>query len=114
MAKTEEVSKDTRKLRSRLEQLIEAERLQLLQARGVLKCLRDVLVHAEGRHAISYADVAQVAARLIEKSLDRLDSVRLQPLIEELRTGVAHPVVAEQSPDADANEVRDRRGAYLH
>jgi hypothetical protein len=115
MARKDDVSKDSRKFRSRLEQVIEAERNQLLQARGVLKCLRDVLLHAEGRQSISYADVAQVAARLIEKSLDRLDSVRLQPLFEELRTAVVvHDATEQQTPDAGANEVRECTGTYLH
>jgi hypothetical protein len=114
MARKEDVSKDSRRFRSRLEQLIEGERGQLLQARGVLKCLRDVLLHAEGRHSVSYADVAHVAARLIEKSLERLDSVRVQPLIEELKSGVAHCEAGGESPDTGSNEVRDRRGVYLH
>lgn len=114
MAKKDDVSMDTRKFRSRLEQVIEAERRQLLQARGVLKCLHDVLLHAPGKHTISYADVAQVAARLIEKTLDRLDSVRLQPLLEEFKAGVVTAEAAEQSPNAGPSEVRDRRGTYLH
>lgn len=114
MARTDDVSKNAREFRSRLEQVIEAERNHLLQARGMLKCLRDVLLHAEGRDSIAYADVAQVAARLIEKSLERLDAVRLQPLVDELRAGVVSDKVSEQSPDAGANEVRDRKGTYLH
>jgi len=73
-----------------------------------------VLLHAQGKHTIAYADVAQVAARLIEKTLDQLDSVRLQPLLEEFKAGVVACEAAEQSPTAGPSEVRDRRGTYLH
>ena len=69
---------------TRLEQAIEAQREQLLQAHGVLTCLYEVLLYAEGDDAISYAQAAHAAATLINKSVEDLDSVRIRPLIEEL------------------------------
>jgi len=57
---------------------IEAQRAQLLQAHGVLMCLYEVLLHAEGDDAIFYAEAAHVAANLINNSAEELDSVRLR------------------------------------
>ena len=60
------------------QQRIEAQRAQLLQARGVLICLYEVLLHAEGDNAICYAEAAHVAANLVNNSAEELDSVRLR------------------------------------
>ena len=75
---------DTLKARLRLEKTIEAQRKQLLQAHGVLTCLYEVLLHAEGEEAVSYAQAAYVAASLINKSVEELDWVRLYPLFDVL------------------------------
>ena len=69
---------------TRIERAIEAQREQLLQAYGVLTCLYEVLLYAEGDDAINYAQAAHAAARLINKSVDDLDSVRIRPMIDEL------------------------------
>jgi len=69
---------------TRIERAIEAQREQLLQAHGVLTCLYEVLLYAEGDDAINYAQAAHAAARLIDKSVEDLDSVRIRPMIEEL------------------------------
>lgn len=61
-----------------LHQRIEAQRAQLLQACGVLKCLYEVLLHAEGEDAILYAEAAHVAADLINNTAEELDSVHLR------------------------------------
>ena len=65
-------------LRPQLQERIEAQRAQLLQAHGVLMCLYEVLLHAEGDDAIFYAEAAHVAANLINNSAEELDSVRLR------------------------------------
>ena len=57
---------------------------QLLQAYGVLTCLYEVLLYAEGDDAINYAQAAHAAARLINKSVEDLDSVRIRPMIDEI------------------------------
>ena len=44
-----------RKPVTRIERAIEAQREQLLQAHGVLTCLYEVLLYAEGDDAINYA-----------------------------------------------------------
>ena len=64
--------------RTPLQQRIEAQRAQLLQACGVLKCLYEVLLHAEGEDAILYAEAAHVAANLINNGAEELDSVHMR------------------------------------
>jgi streptomycin 6-kinase len=64
--------------RTQHQQRIEAQRAQLLQACGVLKCLYEVLLHAEGEDAILYAEAAHVAANLISDTAEELDSVHLR------------------------------------
>jgi hypothetical protein len=75
---------------TRIERAIEAQRAQLLQAHGVLTCLCEVLLYAEGDNAVEYAQAAHVAAVLINKSVEDLDSVRTRPMIVELvlKTGL--------------------------
>lgn len=70
--------------RRQLEQAIEAQRAQLLQAHGVLTCLYEVLLHAEGDDAVTYAEAAHVAANLINNTVEALDSVHIDPLIDAL------------------------------
>ena len=60
------------------QQRIEAQRAQLLQAHGVLRCLYEVLLHAECDDAISYAEAAHVAANLVNNTAEELDSVHFR------------------------------------
>jgi hypothetical protein len=60
------------------QQRIEAQRAQLLQAHGVLRCLYEVLLHAKCDDAVFYAEAAHVAADLINNSAEELDSVHLR------------------------------------
>ncbi len=69
---------------NQLEKTIKAQRTQLLHAHGVLICLYEVLLHADDEQAVPYAQAAYVAASLINKSAEELDSVRIWPLIEAL------------------------------
>ena len=48
----------------------------------MLSCLYEVLLHAEGEEAVSYAQAAYVAASLINKSVEELDLLRLRPLLD--------------------------------
>jgi hypothetical protein len=59
------------------QQRIEAQRAQLLQAHGVLRCLYEVLLHAECDDAVFYAEAACVAANLVNNSVEQLDSVHV-------------------------------------
>ena len=51
--------------------------MQLLQAHGVLRCLYEVLLHAEGDDAVVYAEAAHVAANLVNNTVEELDSVHV-------------------------------------
>lgn len=75
---------DTLTALNRLEKTIKEQRSLQLQALGVLTCLYEALLYADGEQAVSYAQAAQVAANLINKSAEELDSVRIWPLIEAL------------------------------
>ena len=65
-------------LPTHLQQRIETQRTQLLQAHGVLRCLHTVLLHAECDDAVFYADTASVVANLINNSAEELDSVHMR------------------------------------
>jgi hypothetical protein len=65
-----------------LQQAIEAERARLLQVSCVLHCLYEVLLYAEGDDVVTYVDAVHIAAILIDESVERLDSVRLRPMIK--------------------------------
>jgi hypothetical protein len=67
--------------RTPLQQRIEAQRAQLLQAHSVLACLYEVLLHAEGDDAVVYAEAAHVAASLISNTVEEPDSVNVGPLM---------------------------------
>ncbi|HEY7641110.1 MAG TPA: hypothetical protein VH814_15390 [Steroidobacteraceae bacterium] len=84
--------------RARLEQTIEGEREQLLQAHGVLTCLYEVLLHAEGDDAVTYAQTAHAAACLINRTIERLDSVRLKPLLDAMENWIAEYGDAVREP----------------
>ncbi len=75
--------------RSTLMQAIEAERAQLLQAYALLKCLHETLLYVDDESAVLHADVANVAARLIDEAVTRLDFVQLAPLMASLARSVA-------------------------
>lgn len=60
-----------------LAQLIERERVELLQVQAMLKCLYEVLLYADDDDSLMHADVANVCARLINDSACRLDKLQV-------------------------------------
>lgn len=87
--------------RFQFEQTIEAEREQLLQAHGVLTCLYEVLLHAEGDDAVSYAQAARAVASLIDRTVERLDSVRLKPMLDAMENWIAEYGDAVNEPQLE-------------
>jgi streptomycin 6-kinase len=75
---------DTLQALNRLEKTIQQQRKQLLQAHGVLTCVYEALLHAEGEQAVSYAEATYVARSLVDTSAEQLDSVRISPLLDAL------------------------------
>jgi hypothetical protein len=98
-----------------LEAVIENERIMLLQIRAMLHCLYEVLLYADDDDTILHADVANTAARLINESCARLDSVTLRPLIEAIRSGSGAP--SEYGPylvhQGPPYQVREPMSVYL-
>jgi hypothetical protein len=98
-----------------LDEVIENERTMLLQIRAMLHCLYEVLLYADDDDTIMHAEVAQTAARLIDDSCVRLDSVNLQPLIEAIRKGGGE-APHEDEPDLTRPgpyQVREPMPVYL-
>jgi hypothetical protein len=100
-----------------LERVVENQRARLFQAHAVLKCLYEVLLHAEGKNAVVYAEAAQLAARLLDECAERLDPLRLRALLEGTEQNVPYPRVEEKiTTGGEGDEqVRDSAtGTYLH
>jgi hypothetical protein len=55
-----------------LEELIDAERANLMQVQGMARCLYDVLLYSDDDDGTMHADVAELMARLIAESSMRL------------------------------------------
>jgi hypothetical protein len=75
---------DTLRALNQLERTIHKQREQLLQAHGVLTCLYEVLLHADGEAAVSYAQATHVARGIINATAEELDPVRIPPLLDAL------------------------------
>jgi hypothetical protein len=97
---------------SKLEQAIDAERSRLLQVHGVLHCLYEVLLYADGEDASTYAEAAHLAAMLIDDVVANLDPVKLRPMIEAIeRKARAEGRYMPPEPRDDA--VREPRALYI-
>lgn len=92
--------------RARLQEAIDCERARLLQVSSVLHCLYEVLLYAEGDDAVTYAETAHLAVNLIDESVERLDTVRLKPLIDALKNA--------EGERTGFYEVREPRVAYIN
>jgi hypothetical protein len=58
-----------------LEEIIENERVHLMQVYAMLKCLYEVLLYADDDDSIMHADVANVSALLIDECVVRLEKM---------------------------------------
>lgn len=58
-----------------LEVLIDAERVELMQVFGILRCLYEVLLYSDDDDATSHADVARVCSMLIDECVRRLEVI---------------------------------------
>jgi len=96
--------------------LIEAERVTLLEAHSLMQCLKEVLTEADFDAALFYADLAGVAAKIVDASVARLDATRVIPMIEALRPALrvkARPARARVRPPIGKFEVKEARPTYL-
>lgn len=58
-----------------LEEVIENERVHLMQVHAMLKCLYEVLLYADDDDSTMHADVANVSALLIDNCVVRLEKI---------------------------------------
>jgi hypothetical protein len=72
-----------------LEDAIEDERARLMDAESILHCV--VIAMSEGdpadTHAPYYQNVIGIAREILVESINRLDSVRMRPILERFASG---------------------------
>lgn len=85
-----------------LSELIEHERIELMQVHAMVRCLNDVLLYADDDDSSMHADVALVIARLLNESVGRLEMVRAR-VVELEQAAAALP---------PPNQVRELRATY--
>lgn len=78
---------DHKGAQSALEQMITAQRVKLMSAHAVQKCLYEVLLYANGEDAVMYAEVANAVATLMEDAVDKLDPVHLRRVMAAAERG---------------------------
>jgi len=81
-----------------LEELIEAERVNLMQVQGMARCLYDVLLYSDDDDGTMHADVAKVIARLIAESVDALEK-----MVRRFKAGEFGPPPNKAPGDADSS-----------
>jgi hypothetical protein len=80
-----------------LGELIEAERVNLMQVQGMARCLYDVLLYSDDDDGTMHADVAKIIARLIEESVDALEKI-----VRRFKAGEFGPPPNKPADDADS------------
>lgn len=58
-----------------LEELIEAERVNLMQAQAMARCLYDILLYSDDDDGTMHAAVAELIAKLIKEAVDSLEKI---------------------------------------
>lgn len=58
-----------------LEELIEAERVNLMQVQAMARCLYDTLMYSDDDDGTMHAAVAELIARLIREAVDSLEKI---------------------------------------
>ena len=58
-----------------LEELIEAERVNLMQVQAMARCLYDILLYSDDDDGTMHAAVAELIARLIKDAVDSLEKI---------------------------------------
>jgi hypothetical protein len=102
---------DSARTPTSLAELIERERIQLLQIHAMLRCLNDVLLYSDDDNSTMHADVANVAARLLDDSAARLELLRR--LATQLATMVAESESSHGTEGVPPHQVREARPRYL-
>ncbi|MBL8271608.1 hypothetical protein [Steroidobacter sp.] len=80
-----------------LEELIEAERTNLMQVQGMARVLYDVLLYSDDDDGTMHADLTKVIARLIAESVDALEKI-----VRRFKAGELSPPPNKSSDDSDS------------
>jgi hypothetical protein len=79
-----------------LSELIEHERVELMQIHAMVRCLNDVLLYADDDDSPMHADVALVIGRLLNDSVGRLEGLRVR--VAQLEQVVTPPNQVREAP----------------
>ena len=95
-----------------LAELIEHERIELMQVHAMARCLNDVLLYSDDDDSSMHADVALVVARLLNESVTRLALVRTR--VEQLEAAMEAAMKENAAgPASPPHQVREARATYL-
>ncbi|MBL8269255.1 hypothetical protein [Steroidobacter sp.] len=96
-----------------LEEAIANVRTLMMQVRGMLYCLSEVLQYADDEDSVLHAEVARAGAGWMSLAAAELDPVKLKPLIDALKrrggSGQGGAAPAQRLP----YQVREPRAVYL-
>jgi len=93
-----------------LAELIEHERGELSQIHAMVRCLKDVLRYADDDDSMLHANVAQVIARLLNESNERMELIRVR--VAKLEAGTID-YATSAGPSSPPPQVREPRAHYL-
>ncbi|WP_129776777.1 hypothetical protein [Peristeroidobacter soli] len=82
-----------------MSELIEHERVELMQIHAMVRCLNDVLLYADDDDSPMHADVALVIGRLLNDSVVRLEGVRAR--VAQMEQVVMPPNQVRDCPQLD-------------
>ena len=69
-----------------LDELLEAERITLMQVCSIMRCLKEVLLYSDDDDGTMHSDVADLSRRLLDDSIARLEIIK-----GRMKEGLAHP-----------------------
>lgn len=59
-----------------LDELLEAERITLMQICSMMRCLKELLLYSDDDDGTMHSDVADVSSRLLDDSISRLEVIK--------------------------------------
>jgi hypothetical protein len=81
---------------SSLDEVVEVERVNLMQVQAMATCLSEVLLYSDDDDGTMHADVARVIARLIEEVVDSLEKI-----VRRFQAGEFGPPPGKETVGAD-------------
>lgn len=78
-------------------QAIEEERARLMQVESLLDCMLVAMDNDDGdADDPYYPNVVELARELVNKVIGQLDTVRLKPLVQQIKDGTTYPLAEEK------------------